>query len=212
MKTCITCKQSLPLSDFQADRSRKDGLNPRCRPCYKIQAAESYRRNRAKVLARVSEYQKANPEKVNAINRRWYQNHRDEELASQAVYREQNRDLVRARSQQSREKKREYYSAKNIAYRKAHPEQFAEYAELRRARQMNAPVVEIIDRKAIVERDKAICQICLVAVDLTLPHRHPMSLTLDHVIPLARGGNHSADNLQVAHWRCNSRKSATLRR
>jgi 5-methylcytosine-specific restriction endonuclease McrA len=36
---------------------------------------------------------------------------------------------------------------------------------------------------------------------------HPLAPTIDHVIPLARGGWHAPDNVQAAHFLCNSRKS-----
>ena len=32
-KTCIKCVSSLPVSDFYKDRSRQDGLDPRCKQC-----------------------------------------------------------------------------------------------------------------------------------------------------------------------------------
>ncbi|WP_158070491.1 HNH endonuclease [Streptomyces luteocolor] len=34
-----------------------------------------------------------------------------------------------------------------------------------------------------------------------------MSPSLDHVIPLSRGGSHRRDNVQLAHLRCNLRKN-----
>jgi 5-methylcytosine-specific restriction endonuclease McrA len=33
-------------------------------------------------------------------------------------------------------------------------------------------------------------------------------MTLDHLIPLSKGGNHTSDNLALAHGRCNSRRGA----
>jgi hypothetical protein len=35
MRTCTKCLQSLPLTEFYKDRRRKDGLQARCRRCYK---------------------------------------------------------------------------------------------------------------------------------------------------------------------------------
>ena len=31
-------------------------------------------------------------------------------------------------------------------------------------------------------------------------------LTMDHIIPLSKGGGHSYKNIQLAHFGCNSRK------
>jgi 5-methylcytosine-specific restriction endonuclease McrA len=34
----------------------------------------------------------------------------------------------------------------------------------------------------------------------------PTAPTVDHIIPLARGGSHTWDNVQLAHHLCNSLK------
>ncbi|MFC7550391.1 HNH endonuclease [Plantactinospora sp. GCM10030261] len=62
----------------------------------------------------------------------------------------------------------------------------------------------------IYERDGWTCGICKRPVDRTLVFPHPMSVSLDHVTPLARGGKHRRDNAQCAHWLCNSRKTYRL--
>lgn len=50
----------------------------------------------------------------------------------------------------------------------------------------------------IAERDGFYCQTCGTT------HR----LTVDHKIPLARGGTNDLENLQLLCWSCNSRKAA----
>lgn len=35
MKTCATCKESKPETEFQKNRARKDGLHGKCRKCQK---------------------------------------------------------------------------------------------------------------------------------------------------------------------------------
>ena len=53
-----------------------------------------------------------------------------------------------------------------------------------------------------------VCGICGKPVDMSLKHPHPMSKTIDHIIPIAKGGHPSdLDNLQLAHWICNRQKS-----
>src|SRR5690625_4620325 len=55
------------------------------------------------------------------------------------------------------------------------------------------------------------CGICGHPVDLSLKSPHPMSPTIDHIIPIAKGGHPSdIDNLQLAHWTCNRQKSAKI--
>lgn len=69
-----------------------------------------------------------------------------------------------------------------------------------RALKMQAPTVEKVDRAAIIARDKSTCYLCEV---LLTPG---WELTLDHLIPLVRGGDHTAANLRVCCRPCNSKK------
>lgn len=59
----------------------------------------------------------------------------------------------------------------------------------------------------LVERDQGICGICEEDVEDT---EGPMRPSIDHVIPLARGGRHEIANLQLAHYRCNLSKGARV--
>jgi len=55
------------------------------------------------------------------------------------------------------------------------------------------------------------CGICGNPVDKTLKWPNPLSPTVDHIIPVIKGG-HPTDlhNLQLAHWCCNRQKSDKL--
>ena len=56
-----------------------------------------------------------------------------------------------------------------------------------------------------------VCAICGKPVDKSLKYPHPLSATVDHIIPIARGGHPSSiDNLQLAHFTCNRQKSDKL--
>lgn len=81
----------------------------------------------------------------------------------------------------------------------------------RRARKANAPRVERVDLIAVFERDNWICWICGEPAPRSLRgKRHPMAPTGDHVIPLARGGDHTAVNVRCAHATCNFSKCDKL--
>jgi len=66
---------------------------------------------------------------------------------------------------------------------------------------------EKIDRTKVFERDGWRCGICCGTIDPQLSHPHQMCGSIDHVIPLSRGGSHTYANVQAAHLRCNSIKS-----
>lgn len=58
---------------------------------------------------------------------------------------------------------------------------------------------------------QTVCGICGKPVDFNLKYPHPLSPCIDHIIPIAKGGHPSdLDNLQLAHWTCNRKKSDKL--
>lgn len=123
-KTCSTCRDYLPKTDFYEDPRRGDGLYSRCKLCQ--QGAQS----------------------------RWV--------------------------------------ARN-------PETLREYASWRRAK-----AGERISYPDILAEHGMFCHIC----------RHDIAgmdvLHFDHVVPLARDGEHTADNIRPSHARCNLRKGSKL--
>jgi 5-methylcytosine-specific restriction endonuclease McrA len=76
----------------------------------------------------------------------------------------------------------------------------------RRARKTEA-FLERVFRQKVYERDNWCCQLCGEPTARTFDQDDPLSPVLDHVIPLARGGEHSYANIQLAHFICNSVKS-----
>ena len=81
------------------------------------------------------------------------------------------------------------------------PDEGLKRTKRRRAERLRAAPRERVDRQAIFHRDGWIYGICgeLVA---------PADATLDHIVPVARGGPHTAANLRIAHAICNSRRQA----
>lgn len=77
----------------------------------------------------------------------------------------------------------------------------------RRARLRGVRVGAPVWRSRIYQRDGWQCQLCGKAVLRNEKVPHPLAPTLDHIIPLARGGTHEPNNVQLAHFICNSRKS-----
>ena len=54
------------------------------------------------------------------------------------------------------------------------------------------------------ERDGDDCWLCLKTIDFDLVPDHPMSKSLDHVIPRSAGGTWADWNLRLAHRKCNT--------
>lgn len=79
-------------------------------------------------------------------------------------------------------------------------------AKRRRAAQRRADA-EDVDRDVVGERDGWRCGICRRKVDPRRPYPHPLSPSLDHVIPLSQGGRHTYANTRITHLRCNLARS-----
>lgn len=81
--------------------------------------------------------------------------------------------------------------AKNKEYR---PDKSTHRAEYKR------------NRKAIIAAGD-VCAICGRPIDKTLKFPDPMSASVDHIIPIAKGGHPSdPQNLQLTHLICNQMK------
>ena len=96
-----------------------------------------------------------------------------------------------------------------IPVRTRYPAQMAA-KDARRRIKMAEATIEVFDPIEIFERDEWICGICEEPVDTALVFPHPMSKSLDHIQPIALGGDHSRANTQLAHLGCNIRKGARV--
>lgn len=63
-------------------------------------------------------------------------------------------------------------------------------------------------RHRVFEADGYRCHLCRRKTDPSKLAPHPRSPTIDHVIPLSRGGTHEPVNCRTACFLCNSLKSA----
>lgn len=101
----------------------------------------------------------------------------------------------------------EYRRQKNSEWRANNPEKrqasSRESTRRRKALLKGASEVEFFTKPQIWDRDSGICGLCGKAADPTDWH-------LDHVIPLKRGGEHTMENVQVSHPKCNLSKGAKI--
>lgn len=77
---------------------------------------------------------------------------------------------------------------------------------VKRAERAGALVVEHFDRLEIFERDGWTCYLCVRQTDPEASVFDPASPTVDHVVPLSKGGEHSRSNARTACLGCNSAK------
>jgi 5-methylcytosine-specific restriction endonuclease McrA len=90
------------------------------------------------------------------------------------------------------------YNADNTArYRAAFPDRVRESNRVTQGRRQEViKAGERVERLVVLEAADGICAVCGEDVD-------PAHFELDHIIPLAEGGWHGYDNVQLAHPACN---------
>lgn len=83
----------------------------------------------------------------------------------------------------------------------------------RRARKYGCDYDSTVTLPKLIERNGLQCAICGKLCDQNdhgwTKYMGPMSPTIDHIIPMSKGGGHTWDNVQVAHAICNSYKGDT---
>lgn len=80
------------------------------------------------------------------------------------------------------------------------------YNRKRKLRLASIPSSPYVSRE-IAERDGWRCGVCGGRIDPDLRFPNHRSLSIDHILPLSKGGTDEPHNVQAAHFICNSRKS-----
>jgi 5-methylcytosine-specific restriction endonuclease McrA len=227
VKFCKGCNTLKLLTDF-AVKGKTPAGNPHynylCRSCF-VPVAR----------ARGKRYRTTNPDEYAAYHSTYYRLHRDRIDERRKRYNQTHSETLRAKRRKYREQNKAKLSKLNKAYRDTHRDElnaylrkyriescerlrehdrtrnktskrralFSEKAFRRRAQKQGAPFIERCDRAKIIARDDSTCYLCGV-------HLRVSDVTLDHVIPLIRGGEHTMENLRVACARCNSKKGSRL--
>jgi hypothetical protein len=93
--------------------------------------------------------------------------------------------------------------AKWRAWVEANPDEARAKDTMHRASRKGASVTERISPREVFERDNWTCYLCDNEVESA-------DATIDHVIPLSRGGQHIRSNVRCAHLRCNIIKKDRL--
>jgi len=90
-------------------------------------------------------------------------------------------------------------------------EKIAKYNNhLRRRMHLREGFIEQIKPLEIFMRDGWKCGICGGKINRNVIAPHPMSASIDHIIPISKGGQHIRTNVRCSHFICNNRKSDNI--
>lgn len=137
-----------------------------------------------------------------AYHAKWVQENAEHKRAYDRAWRLANLERKAATDAAWRKANAEHYAAYLREWHQNNKVRAQDHRRTRRARvreAFDAPVY--LDE--ILVRDSGICGICGKAI-------MEVTVELDHVIPVAAGGRHGPDNVQLAHRTCNRQKATKV--
>lgn len=190
-KRCWNCKEWKPFDAFGQSRHRPGGVDPKCLECGK-----AYRQQNAERIAtRQHTYHVKNRERLTASSRirkvRWRLNNPDR-------HREQRRQTYARHAAEYAERQRPY---KREWARRNKDKQLASFHRRRARLRGNGGSYSAAEWRALCDQYDHRCLAC------GRPEPE-IQLTVDHVLPIYRGGSGAIDNIQPLCKPCNSSKGA----
>lgn len=191
-KKCCRCGDVKPLAQFYPHKETRDRANSSCIVCDQT-AAATWRAEHPEYAAK---QWAENRDQMSVAHRSW----REAKVA-------ENPDFMKLRHHRYYEANpsiREKAVARAAAYNKAHPEwrRLISRASGAKRRAQKAGVAATLTTAQVSETFAAFNHACAYCL------RTDAKLTIDHVIPLSRGGAHTQENIVPACQPCNSRKHA----
>ena len=132
--------------------------------------------------------------------KKWYKENQPRQLRKHQDYYENNLDKIRIRDK--------------ARYKKDKPKRLelaSEASQIRRARKKKAKVDKGISKLSLRKRLGDYCYYCKIEMDFTPASGRVFKdshATIEHLIPLSKGGSHTWENCVLACQACNKRKHA----
>ena len=161
--------------------------------------------NKEAVRAYNKAYHEANREKARAYNKIYREANKEKLKAYIKAYRKANKEKLNAQSKAYHQTNKKVVRLRNKAWRQRNPEIYRKHNRTHHALK-HTTQAEPINEKIVYLRDGWKCQICKKRVDKEFKWPDPMFASLDHIIPLSKGGTHTYNNVQLVHLKCNLRK------
>jgi 5-methylcytosine-specific restriction endonuclease McrA len=183
MKICSKCRINKNFTDFYRNKSSKDGYQNYCKTCNDLVNKKYCDSNREKVLQIYQNYHKTHKEQEVENYQEWYKKNKNKKVQYCKEYYQNNI---------------EYMKDKTKRWVKDNYQQKLIYSQNRRAMLLNAPgkfTKENFDIKYQEQDGK--CFYC----------NEEKKLTIDHKIPLSRGGSNWPENIVLACLTCNCSKN-----
>jgi 5-methylcytosine-specific restriction endonuclease McrA len=182
-KFCPKCNCTKSLDSFGTRKSNPDGKQFWCIPCLKEYNGKYYQANKERLKENVSKWVSANRETSRAIKKKWSDANPEKQKKAIKRWQEENEEQFLATRKKWRQDNKEYLRVHCINRRR----KLAEGS-------LSKNIVE-----TLMEKQKGICTCCLKPLN--------GDYHIDHIIPVAKGGSNTDENVQLLHSRCNMIKN-----
>ena len=200
MRICRRCGVEKPLSRFSKAKNCLYGRTHICLDCKNLEAKE---------------WRLKNPEKAKEVKKKNREKNIEKITEYERAYREANRDIINAKGREKyrtspkrRNRYKHYYASnreKELERNKKWVQSNSGYQAIRNQKRRanvlgNGGNLSLDDWRKIKEKYNFVCLCC--------GKREPeVVLTIDHVIPVSKGGMNDVTNIQPLCLPCNSRKN-----
>lgn len=205
MKICCICKKTKNISEFNKNKSSKDGLDNKCAECNRIACREWASKNKERAAERLIEWKEKNKERVISSRKEYYHANKENMKAAALAWYFDNLTKAREARRKYYELNKESISAANKEYRRKNPHISAASNRNRKARAKSAEGSHSPkDILKILKKQNCMCANCKKKVS----HSGKDKYHVDHIFPLFLGGGNGPENLQILCQICNLKKGA----
>jgi 5-methylcytosine-specific restriction endonuclease McrA len=210
-KKCTKCGEFKSLEEFFLSRTRRAGYSSHCKPCHCKYAKSPEAREKAK------KYRDSRRDIKREVDRVYRETHKDKikEQRKNAVLSQETVEFRKQYKRQWWEEKKLHVYDRQREWRRNNPDKATgpslrwaaknplavkAIKSRRGAKIRNADgVVTAQDLSRMLEEQGGLCNYCKKDISTTF--------TVDHIVPICKGGPHAPENVQLLCKSCNCRKS-----
>lgn len=212
---CKDCASKRRKAYYQANKARENENNRKWREENPERHSENYRKwyaeNSDSVRESTLRRYYENPQKFSDNARKWRANNAERHREIKRRWYLENAEYAKMYSQRWREENPDRAKDTLRKWREANPDRVAAHSREYRVRKQSAIVDTDISVEGLRNLHGDDCAYCGGTLVFHKSETYnPLTVTIDHVIPISRGGQHSWENTVLACWSCNSSKRDRL--
>lgn len=196
-RTCNKCKVHQPYCEFYKDKSRSSGYDVICKGCTRKKNKKWREENPDRVKSNMAEWFAQNHERNRQNCADYYAANKETLTSKKREDRRSDPSRVRAVDRDRYIRDREKRIASMTAWAKRNPDKRKATEYKRRARKIGAEgFYTEVDIRRIRSAQNHRCAAC----------KRKCALTVDHIVPLSKGGSNWPRNIQLLCLSCNAGK------